>query len=125
MNSEFQQIFEELKKIFKQYEKKLTVQTDTSSDYVLIGPYSEKFKRDLWFGAVQIKKNYVSFHLMPVYMYAELTKEIPQELKKRMQGKSCFNFKKYDKELLKTLKDFSDKSFTLFMKRLDNIDNSY
>jgi len=42
----------------------------------LTGPMSEKFKKELWFGAVQIKKNYVSYHLMPVYMYSDINKEI-------------------------------------------------
>jgi len=35
----------------------------------------------------------VSFHLMPLYMSASLEKQIPPALKKRMQGKTCFNFK--------------------------------
>jgi hypothetical protein len=33
---------------------------------------------------------------MPVYMYPDLLDEISLELKKRMQGKSCFNFKAID-----------------------------
>jgi len=57
----------------------------------------------IFFGAAQIKKNYVSFYLMPVYMFPELLKGISPELKKHMQGKSCFNFKKVDPELFKEL----------------------
>ena len=48
----------------------------------------------MWFGSVRMGKAYVSFHLMPLYMNPPLEKQIPPELKKRMQGKSCFNFKK-------------------------------
>jgi len=120
-SEEFKEIFSELKKIFKKYEKNLTVPVDKDDCYMLIGPYSEKLKKDLWFGGVQIKKNYVSFHLMPIYMYADLAKGIPEELRKRMQGKSCLNFKKVDKTLFKTLKEFTDKSYKLYMKRLDKI----
>lgn len=43
-------------------------------------------------GAVQIKKRYVSFHLIPVYAIPALGKTISTSLQKRMQGKSCFNF---------------------------------
>jgi len=41
---------------------------------------------------VQIKKSYVSFHFMPVYMNPALLESLSPGLRKRMQGKSCFNF---------------------------------
>jgi hypothetical protein len=100
---DFPLVFEELKKILKPYAKKLTVTTDTSSGYSLDGPYSEKWKKVIYFGGVQVKKNYVSFYLMPVYMYPELLKDVSPELKKHMQGKSCFNFKKVEPDLFKEL----------------------
>ena len=57
----------------------------------------------MWFGAVQIKKNYVSYHLMPIYAFPELLDGLSPELKKRMQGKSCFNFKAVDRSLFTEL----------------------
>ena len=56
-----------------------------------------------WFGAVQTKKNYVSYHLMPVYEDPALLEGISPELKARMQGKSCFNFKTVDPVLFAQL----------------------
>ena len=47
----------------------------------------------MFFGSVKAGKAYVSFHLMPLYMCAPLTGGISPALKKRMQGKTCFNFK--------------------------------
>jgi hypothetical protein len=114
--TEFPSIFESLKSILKPYAKKLTVKADTSVGYSLDGPYSEKWKRDLFFGAVQIQKNYVSFYLMPVYMYPDLLKNISPELKKHMQGKSCFNFKKVEKSLFNELSQFTRQGFERFMK---------
>jgi hypothetical protein len=59
----------------------------------------------MWFGAVKLGKAYVSFHLMPLYMSPTLDKEISPALKKRMQGKTCFNFKVVpDEEVLADLK---------------------
>lgn len=92
-----------LKAILKPYAKNLTITADTSGAYSLDGPYSEKYKKALFFGAAQIKKNYVSFYLMPVYMFPELLKGMSPELKKHMQGKSCFNFKKVEPDLFKEL----------------------
>jgi hypothetical protein len=40
---------------------------------------------------VQIKKNYVIYHLMPVYLNPGLLEGMSPGLRKRMQGKSCFN----------------------------------
>ena len=102
-NESFPIVFEKLKAILKPHAKTLTVTVDTAEVYSLDGPFSEKWKRDLFFGSVQIKKNYVSFYLMPVYMYPDLAKEISPALKKRMQGKSCFNFKTVEVELFKEL----------------------
>lgn len=114
--NEFPIVFEALKSILKPYAKKITVKVDTADSYSLDGPYSEKWKRELFFGSVQIKKNYVSFYLMPVYMRPDLLKNISPELKKHMQGKSCFNFKKMEKSLFAELSQLTEQGFVGFMK---------
>jgi hypothetical protein len=53
---------------------------------------------------------------MPVYMYPDLLSNISPELKKHMQGKSCFNFKKVEPELLKELSDLTKKGAERFQK---------
>jgi hypothetical protein len=47
----------------------------------------------MYFGMVRLGKAYVSFHLLPLYMNQSLSGTISPALKKRMQGKACFNFK--------------------------------
>lgn len=101
--SNFPVVYKHLRAILEPYDARLTVSTDTGDSYSLDGPYSEKWKKVIFFGAAQIKKNYVSFYLMPVYMFPELLKDISPALKKRMQGKSCFNFTKVEPELFEEL----------------------
>lgn len=48
--------------------------------------------KPLFFGAVQLKKNYVSYHLMPVYTDPDLLKAVSPELKKRMRGGRALTF---------------------------------
>jgi len=108
--NDFSIVFEQLKNILKPYAEKLTLKVDTSDVYYIDGPYSEKWKKQLFFGSAQVKKNYVSFYLMPVYMYPDLLKDISPELKKRMQGKSCFNFKKVEPDLFTELNELTHKS---------------
>ena len=112
--NDFQNVFEQLKNILKPYAKNLTVKTDTADTYFLDGPYSEKWKKELFFGSAQIKKNYVSFYFMPVYMYPELVNDISPQLKKHMQGKSCFNFKKIEPDLFKELEELTRKGVEKF-----------
>lgn len=114
--ADFPVVFEKLKSILKPYEKTLTVKADSANTYYLDGPYSEKWKKELFFGSAQIKKNYVSFYLMPVYMYPDLLKGISPELEKHMQGKSCFNFKKVEPELLQELAALTEKGYDRFQQ---------
>jgi hypothetical protein len=114
--SDFRLVFERLKDILEPYGSKLSVKVDGADSYYLDGPYSEKWKKELFFAATQVKKNYVSFYLMPVYMYPDLLKGISPELKKHMQGKSCFNFKSVDEALFRELAQLTRKGYEKFMQ---------
>lgn len=99
----FKEVFEELKSILKPYAKKMDVAQDSDTYYLLNTRFVMKNKQPLCFGGVRLGKNYVSFYLMTVYASPELLKGMSPELKRRMQGKSCFNFKQVDKKLFKEL----------------------
>jgi hypothetical protein len=114
--NEFPLVFEQLKRILEPYAENLTVKADTPDTYYLDGPYSERWKKELFFGSAQIKKNYVSFYLMPVYMYPELLDNVSPALKKHMQGKSCFNFKTVEPALFDELAALTRKGAERFRK---------
>jgi hypothetical protein len=109
-------VFDQLKSILQKFEPRLLLKVDKPGSYSIDAPYSEKYKKELFFGAAQVKKNYVSYYLFPVYMFPELLKGISPGLKKRMQGKSCFNFTSIDKELLSELKQLTKSGFERFKK---------
>jgi hypothetical protein len=113
---DLQPVYIKLQKLLMRFEKKLTVKKNDTRSYYLDAGYSEKFKREIFFGAVQIKKNYVSFYLMPVYMFPELLKGISTGLKRRMQGKSCFNFTAVDQELFSELAQLTQKGLDRFRR---------
>ena len=114
--NDFPLVFEELKAILKPFAGDMAVKADTADSYYLDGPYSKKWRKELFFGSVQIKRNYVSFYLMPVYMYPDLLKGISPELEKHMQGKSCFNFKKVEPELFSELANLAKKGSERFQE---------
>jgi hypothetical protein len=109
-----QAIFQELKQILQPFAPHLVIQADESDNYYLDTPYIDQLKKPLFFGAVQIKKHYVSYHLMPVYAFPALLDQISPQLKKRMQGKSCFNFTRIDPELLAELRHLTQRGFDAF-----------
>lgn len=97
--NKFDEVFEYLKGLLLPYVSRLNLTTDAPGNFYLDGGYAEQFKKDIFFGAVQTKKNYVSFHLMGIYARPDLLEGISPALHKHMQGKSCFNFKKVEPAL--------------------------
>ncbi len=97
MRADFAAVFAALKSVFAEFAPRLGVKTDTPVEYTLLtraaSPYPQHKGQPMYFGSVRLGKAYVSFHLMPLYMCPPLTQSIPPALKKRMQGKTCFNFK--------------------------------
>ncbi|NMM17346.1 MAG: hypothetical protein HHJ14_09510 [Cellulomonas sp.] len=65
------------------------------------------------FGAVEIKKRDVSYDLMAVYMAPQGVLPISEQLRKRMQGRACFNFTRIAEGLLAELSDLTRRSTTV------------
>ncbi|MDF2629662.1 MAG: hypothetical protein K0R39_3493 [Symbiobacteriaceae bacterium] len=99
----FPAVFQALRTLLAPHAPRLVVKTDTAETYYLDTSVMQPNKTPLFFGAVQIKKNYVSFHLFPVYVFPGLLESISPALRKRMQGKSCFHFTTVDEPLVEEL----------------------
>ena len=121
-----EEIFSEIRDILEKHSEGLTVKTEIigsqgkakKSAYHLYGSkevslYGKKPQKT-YIGGVIKHKHYVSFYLMPVYSHPELLKEIDQDLKKDLKGKSCFNIKKTTSESLTRLADILEKGIKLY-----------
>ncbi len=113
-NGRFQPVFQQLKAILETYAGRLVVQADGPTDYSLATPRVAALNKAMFFGAAQIKKNYVSYHLMPVYVHPEMLDGVSPGLKKRMQGKSCFNFTRLDPATVDELRRLTAEGFAAF-----------
>jgi hypothetical protein len=89
----FQATFDGLKEVLSGLASEFHVAADIPRKYELVTKSKSWRGGPMFFGAVVMGKAYVSFHLMPLYVYPELVKKVPPALKKRMQGKACFNFR--------------------------------
>jgi hypothetical protein len=115
--SELAAVFADLRKILAPYAARLDVKRDDDHELYLDTRHLQKNKKPLFFGAVQVKKSYVSFHLMPVYYKPELLDAISPGLKARMQGKSCFNFKTSEPVLFRELSALTKAAFASFKEQ--------
>lgn len=104
-------LFNALKAILKRHEGDLVVVHDKADNYYLDTRTKGPNKSALFFAAARVGRAYTSFYLMPVYTNPELLGGVSPELKKRMQGKSCFNIKSAEPGLLKELSELTEKCF--------------
>jgi hypothetical protein len=89
---DFATTFAALKKVLAPFSDQPRVTADEPRKYHLVTQSKSWKGGPMFFGAVMMGKAYVSYHLMPRYTHPELIKTLSPELRKRMQGKSCFNF---------------------------------
>ncbi len=124
---DFAPVFTALCDILKPFiGKGLAVQTDKPGNYHLEAPFILHRRKPLYFAGVRTGKNYVSFHLLPAYYNAELVKSISPALKKRKQGKACFNFTQVDPECFAELgrlatdglKEFKSEGFRKYIQSI-------
>jgi len=115
--NDFAKAFYALKMVFAKYEGQLHVNADTREKYYLETRSPSLNGKPLFFGAVIRGRAYVSFHLMPLYWDASLAKGMSANLKKRMQGKSCFNFLAPDAALFRELGKLTARGFALYKRK--------
>lgn len=108
---DFDALFTELRPLLARDEPSLVVSRDDPGDFQVETTKSGPSGTRMWFGAVQTRKRYVSVHVMAVYSHPDLLAGISDELRARMQGKSCFNFtpKNASPELLEELSGLVDR----------------
>ena len=116
-SDDFAATFFALKQILAPLEKYLRVSADTRARYYLETRSPSYKGKPLFFGAVVSGRAYVSFHLMPLYWDPSLARRVSPELRKRMQGKSCFNFTAPDPVLFRELSKLTSAGLALYRNK--------
>ena len=114
--AELEAVFSGLRELLEPCAGRLERKADTPTNFYL-EVKGHKGGEPMFFGAVQLKKNYVSYHLMPVYTDPDLLATVSPELRKRMQGKSCFNFYTVDPALFEQLAALTEAALRRFRQR--------
>jgi hypothetical protein len=105
-----------LREILAPYRESLNVTKDGPGGMALEVPGLEG-KPWGYVAGTRVGKRYVSYYLMPVYAAPELAASLSPELRRRMQGKSCFNFAAVDEALFAELADITARGIPAFTER--------
>ena len=118
-------VFRRLRAVLHEQQGGCRVNRDTATCFGLeapVGPATIK----VWGGReratsmpvawVEVRKNYVSYHLMGIYMNPSLVAKLSDSLRAHMQGKSCFNFREVDEPLFRELGKVTSKSLSMLKK---------
>jgi hypothetical protein len=116
MSTDFAAIFSRLRRILEPHSTSFKVSADDPEHFCLEVPYSPKLKKGFPIAWVKTSKSYVSYHFIPVYMFPKLREGLSNELRARMQGKSCFNFKSLDEPLFEELNRMTANGFVMSRK---------
>src|ERR1700733_11834227 len=109
--------FKGLRRLLKAHAAKLYVKRDAPGEYILETKEAMWKGERLFVASVKKNKNYVSIHLMTIYMYPDLLRKMSPALKKRKQGKACLNFNAPDPVLFEELSGLIEAGFSAFKKR--------
>jgi hypothetical protein len=109
-----------LKAILAPYRSDLAVTRDGPGGMALELPGLEG-KPWGYVAGTRLGKRYVSFYLMPVYGSSGLAATISPGLRKRMQGKSCFNFTTVDEGLFAELADLAARGIPGFRAEAEKV----
>jgi hypothetical protein len=104
---DFAGAYDALQKMLATYEKDFNVIPNKAGRYWLETKHPAYKGKTLFFAGVSLNKSYVSYYFMPIYVKPELVKSLSPELRKRKQGKCCFNFAAPDVALFEELKQLT------------------
>lgn len=98
-------LFPFLRQLLLPYREKLQIAHDDPGHFYANCAKPDAKGKPQFFAAVKTSGNKCLFHLMPVYDAPELLASLSPGLRKRMQGKSCFQFTTLDEAWLQELAD--------------------
>jgi hypothetical protein len=101
---QFDEVYSRLFGMLRKHKDKLSVGVEKPGEVWMAVTGATYRGKPLLFAGVRMGKNYVSYHLMSVYMRKV---GMSAELKKRLQGKACFNFAAVDEKLFKELDELT------------------
>ena len=103
----FEAVFWRLRGILEPYGRRMHVSADSVTLYGVDMASEAERNPTTWFRGVRLGKRYVSYYFMPVFVEPVLLEGASLALRRRMQGRSCFNFAFVDEGLFGELEELT------------------
>jgi hypothetical protein len=108
------EIYERLVAILAPYRDQLITVQDDDVQLYLDTPYRMAKDKPLGFGGIAKRSKYVSFYLMPIYLFPDLMRDISSDLEETMRGRSSFSLTELDEALFEELTELTERGFLRF-----------
>jgi hypothetical protein len=119
--TEFATVEGRLREILEPYRGRLVATKDGPDGLTLEIPGLEG-KPWGYVAGTRLGKRYVSLYLMPVYAFPDLVEALSPDLRRRKQGKSCFNFATVDESLFAELAGVMAAGFERYLALASEVD---
>lgn len=119
--TEFATVEGRLREILEPYRGRLVATKDGPDGLTLEIPGLEG-KPWGYVAGTRLGKRYVSLYLMPVYAFPDLDEALSPDLRRRKQGKSCFNFTTVDESLFAELAGVMAAGFERYLALASEVD---
>lgn len=118
--TEIDELFEDLRQRFLDMEGELQVRVNKEGHVELSGRkevmQGKQKVNEHYFASIVKKPGDVRFYFFPIYTHVDEFHDIPESMRKRLKGKSCFHIKKSDREELHHISDMMKTGLTLYIQ---------
>lgn len=108
------EIFGRLVNILAPYREQLVTVQDDNVQVYLDTPHRMAKDKPLGFGGIAKRSKYVSFYLMPVYLFPDLMRGLSSDLEETMRGRSSFSLTEVNEGLFEELEQLTERGFRRF-----------
>ncbi len=108
------EIYDRLVSILAPYREQLVTVQDDDVQLYLDTPHRMAKDKPLGFGGIAKRSKYVSFYLMPLYLFPDLVREISSDLEQTMRERSSFSLTEVDEDLFAELAELTKRGFLRF-----------
>jgi hypothetical protein len=118
---ELAEIYRGLKIILKRYEGPFQPKVDGDSSYDLWSfkdlVIAGRKRKEVFFASIVIRKTYVGFYYMPIYIDVGLKDVFKPELMKLLKGKSCFYIRDLSPDIASQIEEALKIGYELYKER--------
>lgn len=110
-------VFERLKAIMASYAGNLVIRSDSATLFEIDTRRLQPNGKSMPFGAIRIRREYVSYHLTPILVSPQLLAEVSKYLRSHIRDEATFAFTRIDESLFREVAAVTKMAYESFKQR--------